>query len=523
MRETIPRPATLDTLRSTQNPAANKLLIEIIPSLDGTMRQLCLDILIRRKDPLGNKLIIQNWDQFRSNELEIIARFGSQFESVIFEMLGSSAISDKRVGLAAARVLKTPKGLKSILELALNPHHALHAQAIDCLLILCVYWGGKARRSGDSFAIRGPMLETLYSAVNAYPVHKNARILDAWLALVNWDDSLQRGLISDPGNPVYRPLIERMSSSPEPYAMELLAGYLARTTTPRSILTLICENESAEFATEVTNLVDSPQWSATKRRLRELPTLACLRRIGEEITTKNFESQRKLWMLISNSSSDLGQVLSGAVRLAKIGSSEGRHAAAEVLRNCRVPELETLVAELQAAMDGLSEPGAAGPSMLEIAKWKNSPSVVLQKACSEFFKDFTVEMLIAQIPKWPTAFSKAMAFVVGQIDKDPVNYIVSELKSPAPKRRMTALQATHLLSIPEAVSQFLIPLIEDPRLEVRVQVIELLGDLASNLLDDHLNEWLNDASTDIQDAARRAMRRRDRRRQSIENGEEVLS
>jgi HEAT repeat protein len=100
-----------------------------------------------------------------------------------------------------------------------------------------------------------------------------------------------------------------------------------------------------------------------------------------------------------------------------------------------------------------------------------------------------------------------MASIVKLVEKDVTESLTRELQSPAPRRRLAALQATQLLGCADDVSQILLPLLNDPRLEVRVRTIDLLGALGHESLETLIPELLQDASTDIQDAANRAVRR----------------
>ena len=93
--------------------------------------------------------------------------------------------------------------------------------------------------------------------------------------------------------------------------------------------------------------------------------------------------------------------------------------------------------------------------------------------------------------------------------------LTRELQSPAPRRRLAALQVTQLLECADQVSQSLMPLLDDPRLEVRVRTIDLLGALGHEALEYLIPELLSDANTDIQDAANRALRRMKRARLKV--------
>ncbi len=110
---------------------------------------------------------------------------------------------------------------------------------------------------------------------------------------------------------------------------------------------------------------------------------------------------------------------------------------------------------------------------------------------------------------------QSYAHIVSVTNSDISSYLANELESPSPKRRLAALRATQMLSHSDSVSQYLLPMLEDPRIEVRVRVIDLLSELDGDVLDRLIPVWLNDVSTDIQEAAKRVMRRRERNKKSV--------
>ena len=111
--------------------------------------------------------------------------------------------------------------------------------------------------------------------------------------------------------------------------------------------------------------------------------------------------------------------------------------------------------------------------------------------------------------------AKAMAKIVVLVEPNVTERLTRELQSPAPRRRLAALQATQLLDCADQVSQTLMPLLDDPRLEVRVRTIDLLGALGHEALEQLIPELLTDANTDIQDAANRAVRRMKRTKSKV--------
>jgi hypothetical protein len=506
----VPRPITWEIIEKSRNQAVLPLLAAGLASASPETRKRCLQSLLARPEPLARKQVVLAWDSFVESEITYIRSRMLHFQDVASEILAVGSLDEQRRALAAITGLLLSGCLPAVLPFVLTPLHPLQPQASDCLLKLCSYWGSKARAEEDQPSVRGPMLEVLYACLLDYAKHKNTRIVDAWLALVHWDDSLQRRLLADPGHCAFGVVVERLRHARDAQLQKLIAGYLLRSTTPLSIQKLICEKTEPRLALQLAEMVDTRQWPNLKHRLRELPPLACLQSLESGLPEMLLGERKRLWLLLSVSSKDYGQVLRGAVQLAKLGTSEGRHAAAEMVRNCRKPDFAVMVGDLQNALAGIAKPNAAGPALLETALWAQSASLPLQRAAQELFKDFTLERLIEQVSHWPTTMCKAMGHVVGIANPDITSFLVKQLESPSPKRRLAALRATQMLCHSEAVAQHLLPMLQDPRLEVRVRVINLLSELDGDMLEPLIPMWLGDVSTDIQEAALRAARRRER-------------
>lgn len=511
----IPRQITWETIEKSSNQAALSLLAAGLASPSVAVRMQCLQSLLNRPEIHSRKHILLVWDKFTETEVELIRRNTLHFQSAAQDILASGSSAEQRLVLTAISQMHLSGCLSNVLDIVLDPRHALQSQANECLLNICMHRGKKAREDNDVPSIRGPMLETVYASLLEYPKHRSNEVIDAWLALVHWDDSLQRGLIGDPGHVAFRAVIDRLNVTPGNQAqyrhlLKLLAGYLLRATAPKSIHSLVCEKADPQLAMELAANVDSPNWAPLKRRLRDLPRLACLQSLESGFQECSLAEKQRLWLLMSVSSKEYSQVLRGAVQIAKLGNAESRQVAAQIVRNCRKPEVGEMVGDLQCALAGIAKPNSAGPALLEIAKWAQGASVPLKQAAMEFFDKFTLERLLEQVAQWPTSMCKAMAHIVSLMNQDITGFLVKELESPSPKRRMAALRATQMLSHSETVSQHLLPMLDDPRLEVRVRVIDLLSDLGGEELERLIPTWLSDVTTDIQEAAKRVMRRRER-------------
>lgn len=504
----LPQLATWETLQRSRNIAAITTLASGLSSANAELRYLCLRSLLARDDQLARREIVLHWDGFDGKDVELLREQRTQFGSLTTELLTSGSLAEKRIALAAIRCLDLHDAVENILDIMVDPSHPLCIDATQCLSHLCAYWGARARSDQDTPTIRGRLLDCLQVQLSRFKEHGNWELIDAWLAVVHWDDALQRSLISDPSQAAYGAVMTRLRESENPAVMQLLAGYLGRATTPKSVLNVLVERGDLALALEMVKLSQGRTWQATLRRLQRLPPLASLTALQHNMPAVGVETERSLWLMIAASSDDLQQVLRGALYQAKAGSRESRQIAAEMLRLCRRPELDTFVPAIQTAEFETShrEP-SLGALTRQVAQWLNSPSRVLRKAAREFLQEFTVDNLLAQIRFWPAQMCKSMASIVVLFETDLTQRLTRELQNPAPRRRLAALQVIELLECSHEIGQTLMPLLKDPRLEVRVRTIDLLSALGHEALEQLIPDLLDDANTDVQDAANRAVRR----------------
>ncbi len=505
---TLPRTATLETLQRSRNIAAIATLASGLESINAELRGLCLRSLLTRDEDIARRQIVLHWEHYSPVDVELLRQSRSQFGNLTKQLLAHGSLSEKHMALAAIRDLDLHDALEDILEIVVDPAHALCVEATQCLNQLCNDWGARARAGRDVPTIRGRMLECLHDQLATFDEHGSLSLLEAWLTVVHWDDAAQRSLIGDPSHVAYRGVMSLLRGSENPAIVQLLAGYLGRATTPKSVLNVLVERSDTLLALEMAHQSGSGTWQATLKRLQRLPPLASLKALQHDMPDVDVEVEHRLWLMIAASSDDLQQVLRGALLHSQAGGRDARQTAADMLRLCRRPDLETLVPALQAA-EFESSPSELSLGVLtrQLALWLCSPSRVLRKAAREFLQEFTVDRLLTQVRLWPAQLCRSMASIVTLVESDLPERLTRELQNPAPQRRLAALQVIELLGCAQSISQALLPLLNDPRLEVRVRTIDLLAALGHEALEQLIPALLADANTDIQDAANRAARR----------------
>lgn len=509
-----PRAQTLDLLGSTRNTAAVSVLTIGLQSSCESVRAQCAHLLIHRPEVEARQAVIVAWHRYDQKLRSDLVHFKVELEKACKHVLTSGSPEERRSAIQAVSDLDLTSALPELVMIAVEPNNVSSSQAINCLLTICDRWGQRVRQGHDVPSVRGPMLETMHRAICDYPSHQNTSVIEAWLLLACWDDSLQRSLINDPVHPAFRAVLEQFEHNKRTQILHLLGGYLWRSTTPKSILSVIAERSDEEFALAITDLITDDMFPIVLRRLRDMPQLASLLTIASQPVGAVSAQKRYLWLMIAANAQTLDIVLPGAIAFSKAGTADGRRLAAEILRTCRKTDAEVLVQYIQQSETNPGDPTQVGVHLRTVLGWIHGPSTVLSSAAQEFFADYTLPILFEVTRKWPTPLCKILASIVIRIDPDVIPHLLKELESPAPRRRILALQVIQMLDVSSTINQQLLPLVSDSRIEVRVRAIDLLAALRSEELFEILPMLLMDPTTDVQEAAARAQRRFQRKRKT---------
>lgn len=502
----IPRQQTLDVLANTRNSMAAEALLSGLTSNSIEVRTKCVKILLSRPEIESRAVIVSQWNKLDATTRASLANNKFELQPAARDLVRNGSLAQQQAAIRAVCDLDITSALAELIPLALDQQNPVAEPAMLALLELCERWGSKARSGRDVPTVRTPMIDAMSRVMQEYSMHKNIGLVDAWLMLVAWEDSAQRAIINDPVHPAFRIVLDRFRQSQHPAILQLLGGYLWRGSTPKSVLSVICERPDNALAVRIAEIMDEKLITAALRRLRELPPMASLSGLAVR-SGLSADIQRKLWLMLSANSPSIEPVLAGAVAMSKLGTADGRRLAAEIVRNCRRKELETIVQHLQNANANPDDTRSVGAHLQTVLSWVGGASTVLNTAAREFYAECTLPRLLEVVRQWPAPLCRAMAQVVSKLDPEVVPQLLKALESPAPRKRIIALQAIRLMDLNSEVNERLLPLVHDSRLEVRIPAIDLLAALGAPQLIELLPELLNDPTTDVQDAAQRAQRR----------------
>jgi len=508
---TIAQAVTWKLLENSRNQAATTVLSSGLNSTVPTVRHRCLKSLIVRHDEAGFRSILLNWEHYDVSDRELLHSHASNFVEPSRYLLQHGTIQEKKLALAAISDLDLTHSADILLEHVLDTKSYLHDSATECLVGMCERWGRASRRTGS---LTGSLRQLLIKKLHG-PVLANARIvelMDSWLALIHWDDSQQRSLLLDPGHSAYARMLDRMRETTSPSAMQLLAGYFWRVTTPQSIQEIILNKPDPQLAIEMAQLVTDEVLPVVLERLRYSPPIASMMHVDIRTVRLDTAVLRRLLLMMAASRDDLEWTLSTAVQLAQGSTMEARQQAADFLLWSRRPSLEQFVRMLQADSLCMPDQQKLMPLMDEIVSWLDGPSTILRQAAAHVLVDFTLDELFKHVGLWPAQLCRVMAQVVKHKEKRVKESLEDYLQNPSPKKRLAALQIVEWFQCGELVKDRLMSMLEDPRLEVRVRLIDTLSSLNDSVLDEIIPQLLQDANTDIVDAARRAVRRIERQK-----------
>lgn len=498
---------TWKLLETTETPAALVLLGAGLTHPVAEVRHASLKSLIVRNSDTANMLILTHWNVYDAKDHALLRSHSSQFASAVRTLLSRGSMAIKSMMLEAISQLDLCQSVDMLLELTINAKHPLHDQAGECLLSMCRTWGSASRHGETRGATQRPTLvHMLHNELLRNP--KNDLIMKAWLSVVHWEDGQQRSLLADTSNTAYSSMLKAFSETDDPGALQLLAGYFWRSTTPASILATISEQKSPALAIEMAKLVSDEQLEAVLYRLRTAKPLRCVENIDFDQISLDRVTQRRLLLIISAAREDIRWALARCTVLAKGTSAESRRLATEVLHWIRPVNLEKLISIMQD--DSISGGQEAYRAIHEVLTWLKHPSVPLRKASIQFFSEFNVENLLKQINFWPARMCRVMAEIVSEVDTNKLATLNAHLASPAPKKRIAALQAVEYLNCASDVRDAVLGMLHDPRIEVRVRAIDTLSASNDVSLQELIPTLLGDANTDVVDAANRASKRFER-------------
>lgn len=500
-------------LAKSRNLAAIQTLTAGLRELLSEDRLRCATALLERSEPEAQEAIIRSWAGIDGSVARLQRSSTVRLAKSTEHLLIHGDASEQRLALRVIADLGLSETISAIVQIVVSRDHPIRSDAVECMMKLCTQWGSQTRLRKDSSRVRTQMMEAIVYQVDLFHENRCGELIDGWLALAHWDDSAHRRLIGNPTHPAYRQVLMRLKGSKAPEVLQLLAGYLMRCrTAPDTVVETLVARPDPRLAIEIARLIDDNSMVTALSSLRRLTPLACLEKIEPELASLDATLQQKIWLMISASSDDIDLVLRGALKLSESEDENDIAIAASMIRGCRRPDSESVVSEIQVALAAPHDQNTLGRKLLLLTTWLDRDSSPLKNAAAQFFKDFTIDGLVDAVRMWPSQMCRAMARIVLKLESDYASILNRQLESPAPRRRLAALEVVKLMGVAEELADALILLLEDPKVEVRVQCIDLLASIGHKAILDRLPGLLSDPSSDVQEAAERANRKFQRQR-----------
>ena len=240
---------TLRLLTQTKNEAAAAVLIPALDSAQVAIQEGALRALLERHSEAGSHEIVRR--------LHLI---NERWEAIIDEHHGrlTQALRDAVLATQPQLCANGCRGVLWFREYDLLPALVTAAEdesnpnrgpvAATLLKLAELLYEELAaprdyRNRRDPQLLRKHVLGNLEQSVRRYPKHRVAAVIEAFLLLVHRDNVTLKQILTDPLDPVYRPLVDVLTHGPHNGVMRLLLSFLDDSRMPSSAVTILAPSQ----------------------------------------------------------------------------------------------------------------------------------------------------------------------------------------------------------------------------------------------------------------------------------------
>ena len=132
------------------------------------------------------------------------------------------------------------------------------------------------RNRRDPQLVRQHVLGNLEQSVRRYPKHRRGAMIEAFLLLAHRDNLTLKQILTDPLDPVYRPLVEVLTHGPHSGVIRLLLSFLDDSRMPSSAVTILAHRSDARFVEALVRKIGAEPSPAVAANLKRIENVAWL-------------------------------------------------------------------------------------------------------------------------------------------------------------------------------------------------------------------------------------------------------
>lgn len=520
--------ATIETLSSTSNEAANAVLLEALDGRDRRVREAALEAILNRRNSTSQDALLDRWDQMSERWKEKIAsQKSARLAGAVRDAVLSQDPQQQSNGCDAVLWLREYDLIPTLINASVDASNPQSDLTASTLLLLCEQLQEEVaaprdyRNRRDPNKIRDASVVALEAAVQKFDEHKRPEIVESFLLLARKENSTLRSLLEDASRRVSEVVGDLLATSTRPGVTRLLMEYLEDKRPPAAALQLLSKRSDIPFVRKLLKSIGDRNLAGTvSRNAKKISQIDWLNAEVDLLPALNDGEQAAAVKFVSATHVPEDDKLALLRRTLESGKPGGRRAAAIALPAFQGVEANQLAREALEDHDPevqatiirqLRErgvPGAVGRLVLLV----DSPHEEVRNAAQECLAEFSFQRYISAFDMLEESVRWSTGDLVRKIDPNTVEELAEELQSSSRMRKLRALKAAPMVVAVDELRNLLIEALGDDDPYARAEAVVALSHSESPSIEQLIREASRDEHVVVREAAEEALQRRSQTR-----------
>ncbi|MGC4006721.1 MAG: HEAT repeat domain-containing protein [Pirellulales bacterium] len=510
---------TFALLAETSNEAADALLASALESKDARIRDAALGAVLTRHSPECHRRLIEKLHEFDQTWRERIAAQHERLSSAVRECVLSKTEQTCKNACEAILWFRDYDLLQTLLNAAedqSNPHRKHVAETLTRLIEHFYEELAGPRdyaRRRDPQRMRDYFIGLLETSLSRFSKHQSHEILEAFLLLVQRDNSLLKQILNEPRHPAYLAITEMLTHSPRGGVMRLVLSFLDDPHAASSGITLLAYRTDHKFLDYLLRKIGYEPSAQVSHNLRRIENIAWLQGDLSHLSRFNEAAQHAVGVLAVRAAISRRDAFHVLEWLLLHGKAGGRRGAAKLLSEFNGAEANSLLLQaltdpdpqVQATLIAQIRPRGIAGAMNRLMEFLKSPHECVRVAAREGLSEFSFKRYLTIYDMLDEDVRISTGRIVLKVDPTSLTELLQEYRAPARTRRLRAMAITQLLDVVYAMEEALIGLIDDEDHVVRAEAVRALGRCDTETARFALERAKADRSAIVQEAAEQSL------------------
>ncbi len=502
---------TYETLGKTRNEAAVDVLVAALADAQPENRRRALAAILARPEERSSQQVLENWDLLQADDLRVL-RQKKQWMAPAIEKSLKEGSENMPHAIAAAKSLGSFTSIPHLVLIAESSgSRPLRAAASDAVIELAQPLGQDARADRDQPTVRGPVLKRLADSVRRFSMHRNEKLVDAFLLVVTWGDGDFRQLISE-GSPQLDLICRRLRESECTSVNDLLAGFIRYRNIPDWISEIIRTRQHGQFREALLRTVGAEPSATVLRNLNVIGMPQSCEGGESLIREVAPEYRAALAHLYTAADSNDMRKLHVVASAAESGGPGCETAAALCLARCEVPEVDIWMRAALPIADGdqaLIQSDNNARLLQRLIDLLGHSDPALERSVRRILEPLHADEMLHRFEALRPRSRRRLGRVVMMIDPDAIDRIRDALRHPVLSRRLEAIATADALAIVDLLADSFKHIAREDHQEARMRAADAMSNASSEATLGLLREMVELPESPVRDAAVASLRRRE--------------